>query len=535
MYDAIIIGGGHNGLVCGAYLSRSGLKVLVLEQRHVIGGAAVSEETVPGFTFSTFSYTMSMFHPRIIRDLQLHEHGLEIIPATDVFIPLDRDDGLFVSENVEKTQREYARFSRRDASNYPAYLETLEDSVSVLRRLLWETPIDPSGRSWKAFKEAASLLWRYRRVAGKMYRVIDIMTQSVDTYLSQWFESSVVRASQGYYASIGTFAGPRTPGTAYVLMHHLMGEHEGAGGWGFIRGGNGNVSNSIAASARRWGMDIRTNKKVAEVLDREGRVTGVRTEDGQEYKAPTVICNASAKTLFLDLLDPQALDEELLTEVRRYRTFSTAFKINVAAERPPEYTGFDRERAGFEYPAYVHIGPDIEYLERAYDDAKYGNYSQRPFVSAMVPTVLDKTMAPEGKHVIHMFGGHAPYELAGKSWDHEREAFAETVFETVEALAPGFLDSIIDKQVLLPPDIERELGMPQGHIYHGELSLDQLFFSRPVPHYADYRAPLDGLYQCGSSTHPGGGVSGIPGFNAAREILRDRKNNDWRSMRTKNL
>jgi len=530
-YDAIIIGAGHNGLVCGAYLARAGLKTLVLERRSVIGGAAVSEEAVPGFTFSTFSYTMSIFHPRIIEELQLRQFGFEVLPATDLFIPLDRKESLIVSDQVDKTQREYARFSRRDAARYPEYLETLNDSVGVLRKFLWETPVDPSRRRWQDFKRTAGLLWRYRRAAGKMYRVIDILTQSVDNYLNQWFESSIIRASQGYYASIGTFAGPRSPGTAYVLMHHLMGEHEGAGGWGFMRGGNGAISQSIATSAGRWGLEIRTNSGVERILAENGKAYGVLTEGGRDYTAPIIVCNASCKTLFFDLLDAEHLDPAFLEDVRTFRTFSTAFKMNIAAEAPPTYSAFDSQRAGFEAPSYVHVGPDIEYLEQAYDDAKYGTFSRRPFVSAMVPSLVDDTMAPPGKHVIHMFGGHAPYQLRDADWSTKRNDFARTVLDTVDELAPGFSDGIIDSQLLLPADMEEILGLPQGHIFHGELSLDQLFFSRPVPHYADYRTPLSNLYQCGSSTHPGGGVSGIPGYNAAREILRDLGDKRWRQMR----
>lgn len=350
-----------------------------------------------------------------------------------------------------------------------------------------------------------------------------MMTQSVDDFLSQWFENSYIRASQGYYCSVGTFAGPKTPGTAYVLIHHLLGEHDGAGGWGFMRGGNGTISHSVAQSAARWGMKIETNVKIDAILVENGAAVGVATTDGREYRGKSVISNANSKTLFLNLLDRQHTPQSLIDEINAFRTFSTAFKINVAAERPPQYSAFNAERAGFAAPSYVHIGPDIDYLEKAYDDAKYGRYSSKPFISPMVPTVVDDTMAPPGKHLIHMFGGHAPYELRNSNCEKERDGFVDTVFATIDDLAPGFSDGVIDKQVLLPPDMEEILGLPQGHIYHGEISPDQLFFQRPAPHYADYRTPIRHLYQCGSSTHPGGGVSGIPGYNAAREILRDFK------------
>jgi phytoene dehydrogenase-like protein len=305
-------------------------------------------------------------------------------------------------------------------------------------------------------------------------------------------------------------------------MHHVMGEHQGAGGWGFIRGGMGTITQAIATSGKRFGMEVLTEAAVAEVLVTNGRTTGVRTSDGREFSAGIVACNASAKRLYQKLVPAQHLPRELLDEIGRFRTFSTAFKINVAAEAPPRYRSFDEKKAGFKYPTYVHVAPDIDYLERAYDDAKYGWYSTKPFVTPVVPTIVDDTLAPKGKHVVNLFGGHAPYELRNARWETERDRFVKNVLGVIDEFAPGFSSQIIDMQVLLPPDIEEILDLPNGHIFHGELSADQLFWQRPVPHWADYRTPIAGLYQCGSSAHPGGGVSGIPGHNAAREILRDR-------------
>ncbi|MCC7048770.1 MAG: NAD(P)/FAD-dependent oxidoreductase [Alphaproteobacteria bacterium] len=520
-YDALILGAGHNGLTCGAYLAKAGLKVLVLERRHLIGGAAVTEEVVPGFRWSVASYVMSLLSPRVINDLELRRFGLTVLPANDLFVPLEDGDHIVFHDDVKKTQAQFARFSRHDAEVYPEFDRYLREATNVVRRLLYETPVDPSRRDWKSFRDTAALLWRYRDVAGKRYRIADLMTQSVYDYLSRWFESDIIKAVLAYYASIGTFAGPKSPGTAYVLMHHVMGEHAGAGGWGFIRGGMGAISNSIAESAKRWGMETRVNAPIERVLVEGGRAVGVVLKGGEEIRARLVASNANAKTLYLKLVERKELPAELVADIESYRTFSTAFKINIACERPPQYRAFDKAKAGFDYPTYVHLGPTIEYLERAYDDAKYGNFSARPFITPVCPTIVDDTLAPKGKHVVNLFGGHAPYKLQGKDWNNERGRFVDTVMKTMDGFAPGFSSGVIDMQVLLPPDLEELIGLPQGHIFHGELSPDQLFFQRPAPHYADYRSPIKGLYLCGSSAHPGGGVSGIPGYNAAREILKD--------------
>ena len=524
-YDAVIIGGGHNGLTCGAYLARAGRKVLVLERRPVIGGAAVTEEFSPGFRASTFSYVMSLLHPKVIRDLGLCEPTLTVLPATDLFCPIGTDDYVIFSGDVRRTAEQFARFSKHDGAIYAEFATWLNEAADVVRKLLLDTPVDPAKRDFRSLRDLLGLVWKYRKIGNTFYRVVDLMTMSADDFLSRWFEHSVTRAVLGYYCSIGTFAGPKTPGSAYVVLHHIMGEHEGAGGWGFIRGGMGAISEAIAESGRRHGMEIRTGAEVVRVEVAGGRVSKVITGDGDEYRAHAVACNASCKVLFDRLIEPQHLPGEFLKHIRDYRTFSTAFKINVAAEAPPRYRAFDRAKCDFEAPNYVHIGPTVEYLQAAYEDACHGRYSRRPFITAVVPTTVDDTLAPAGKHVVNLFGGHAPYALNDATWDDEREGFVKTVFDTIDEVAPGFSDDIIDSQVLLPTDIERLINTPEGHIFHGELALEQLFFQRPAPHYSDYRSPIVGLYQCGSSTHPGGGVSGIPGHNASREILKD-----WKSL-----
>ncbi|WP_181703470.1 phytoene desaturase family protein [Chthonobacter albigriseus] len=527
-YDALIIGGGHNGLVCANYLARAGLKVAVLERRSIVGGAAVTEEIAPGFKASIFSYLMSLLHPRIIRDFELKKHGLTVLPCSDMVSPIDDDSYIVFSDDMAKTQASFAKFSKHDAAIYPEFDAYLQEATKIVRQILWETPIDPARRDWRTFKQGAEFLWKYRKIGRKMYRIVDMMTMSAYDFLREWFEDERVMAVLAYYASIGTFAGPKTPGSAYVIMHHVMGEHEGAGGWGFIKGGMGAITQSLASYGRSVGVDIVTNADIKEIRVAGGRATEVVTATGDVYRAKAIASNASARHLYLDLVGEQHLPAEVVREIKGYRTMGTAFKMNVACERPPQYKILDRVKAdgvlgSFPYPTYMHIAPDIDYLERAYDAAKHGWYSSEPFLTPVVPTIVDDTLAPPGKHVVNFFGGHAPYTLKGGDWASEKENFKKTVFDTIERFAPGFRNDVIEAQLLVAPDIERIVNLPQGHIFHGELSTDQLFFQRPVSGYADYRTPIQGLYICGSSMHPGGGVSGIPGHNAAREILRDLK------------
>ncbi|MGO8798387.1 MAG: phytoene desaturase family protein [Roseiarcus sp.] len=522
-YDAIIIGGGHNGLTCGAYLARAGLKTLVLERRPVVGGAAVTEEVTPGFKFSVFSYLMSLLHPKVIADLELAKYGYQVLPATDMFGLLPDNDYIVFADDIAKTQASFARFSAKDAAIYPEFDRYLMDSVKIMRKLLLETPPDPSCRDWRSFKETAKFLWKYRRVGGKLFRLVDLLTMSADDYLSEWFERSEIKAVLAYYCGIGTFVGPKSPGSAYVVMHHLMGEHAGAGGWGFVRGGMGSITQAIARSGQEKGLVVKTACEVASIETANGRATGVTLADGTRYEAGVVASNVSAKLTFLKFLDKSTLPADFVRDVEAYRTFSSAFKINIACEALPRYTAFDAQACGFAYPTYAHIGPTIEYLERAYDDAKYGDMSREPFITPVTPSFVDDTIAPPGKHVVHLFGGHAPYKLKEGDWSARKDELVRNVMRVMDEHAPGFSSGVIDMQVLTPPDIEAKIGSPHGHIFHGELQIDQLFWARPAPHWADYRTPIKGLYQCGSSAHPGGGVGGVVGHNAAREILRDRR------------
>lgn len=525
-YDAIIIGGGHNGLVCAAYLARAGKKTLVIERRSITGGAAVTEEIVPGYRSSTYSFLMSILHPQVIADMRLRDYGLEIIPCSDMFSPLDGDDYVLFSSDVEKTQRSFARFNKKDAAALPEFLESLQDTVKAVQSLVLETPFDPTKRDFKTLSNVIGFARRNRQHGRRFFDVTDILTMSADDYLSNWFEDERIKAVFGYFASIGTFAGPKTPGSAYVIIHHVMGDHSGAGGLGFVKGGMGAITEAMEAYCREIGVDFLLDDAVGEVKVSNGRVSGVETVEGRHFSAPIIASNAAASILFRDLVDGRHLPDQFKRDIGNLKTFATAFKMNIACESAPQYRFMPRAQeqgdlAG-SYPNYVHIAPDIDYLEKAYDDAKYGDYSKAPFLTPLVPSDVDPTLAPEGKHVVNIFGGHTPYKLRDGDWAVEKPKFEKLALDIMDEHAPGFSNSIVGMDCFLPHDLEQSLNMPHGNIFHGELSLDQMFFNRPVRHYSDYRTPIEGLYICGSSSHPGGGVTGIPGWNSAREILKDR-------------
>ena len=520
-YDAIIVGGGHNGLTCGAYLARAGLRTLVLERRHIIGGAAVTEEIHPGFKVSRFSYIMGHLHPKVIDELELGRFGLEHLKVPDVVYPLYDDDCITFTSDPERNLKQIARFSKRDAEVYPDFFAAMTEAIQIMRELLLQTPIDPAKRNWNTAKEGLRLLWRYRKAGDQFYRLMDALTMSAYEYVAQWFESDVVRAVLCYWATIGSNASPRSGGTAYNILYHLVAE----AGMGFARGGMGAISQAIAQSGQQHGMEVKTDSPVAEIIINNGRAEGVRLENGDEYRSRLVVSNAAALVTFVDLVDPKYLPSSFKEHLRRYRSKGIVFKINLAVERPPQYRGFDPAIAGVELPAYAHIGPSTDYLERAFDDAKYGSYSKHPFISPITPSLIDDSLAPPGKHVVTLYGGVAPYDLKDASWDTEKDKFIQVVLNTMDEFAPGFSDSIIAMDAMAPPDIERILNMPGGHESHGDCAVDQLFMKRPVPGYADYRSPIRHLYQCGASTHPGGAVSAVPGHNAAREILKDWR---WR-------
>ena len=516
-FDAVIVGGGHNGLTCGAYLSKAGLKTLVLERRHLVGGAAVTEEFSPGFRASTFSFIMGHLHPKVVSELELEKFGYERIVVENVIHPVYGDDCIVFTKDPKKNREQIARFSRKDAEVYPQFFEYLSGSISLLRRLLLETPIDPTKGDLVSLLKTARFVWRYRNVGPDLYRIIDTLSMSAYDYVSQWFESDIVKATFLYWATIGGNVGPRSPGTAFYLVAHLIGQT----GLSFSRGGMGMISEAIAASGRSAGMQVETSSSVEEILVRNGRVYGVRLESGEEIHARLVASGVNARLTFDSMVKSEHLPADFLRHIRSYRAKGSSFKILCAVDRLPQYKGFSEERTGVSYPAYAHIAPTPDYLERAYDEAKYGGFSSQPFLSPIVPTYYDDTLAPEGKHVVTLYGGVTPYKLQDKEWDDERDNVCKAAMAVMDEFAPGFSSSVIDMKLLLPPDIERILGMPGGNTQHGDLTLDQMFFMRPAPGYADYRSPVRSLYQCGASTHPGGSVSAVSGHNAAREILKD--------------
>ncbi len=522
-YDAIIVGGGHNGLTCGAYLSRAGKRVLVLERKPYVGGASVTEEFSPGFRASTYSFIMGHLHPKVIRELELEKHGLEYYQVNDVINPTEDDCIVFTKDPV-KNQAQIARFSKKDAANYPKFFARLQSTIDVLRRLQMETPIDPFRKDLKGLIDSAKFAWRYRNSEQEMYNLITALSMSAHDYVDQWFETDLVKAKFMFWATIGGNVGPYSPGTAFYLVTHLVGQT----GTRFARGGMGAIADAIAASGQAHGMEVQCNTGVEEILVHGGRATGVRISGGEEITADRVISNVAAKLTFGDLVKREHLPEEFMERIDGFRTRGKSFKLLCALDRLPQYAGFSKEKAGCDYPAYAHICPTPEFLERAYDEAKYGWYSSQPFLSPIVPTYYDDTLAPEGKHVITFQGGVTPYELKGASWDDEKGNLVQNIWNVMNRFAPGFSDSVLDYKLYLPEDIERDIGMPGGNTQHGELTLDQLFMMRPVPKYADYRSPIRSLYQCGASTHPGGAVSAVNGHNAAREVLRDWRK-PWRT------
>ena len=520
-YDVIVIGGGHNGLVNAAYLARAGKKVLVLERRHVVGGAAVTEEIFPGFKFSVCSYVVSLLRPEIIRDLDLPRHGLEILPLDGTFTPMPGGDYLWRVNDHAKTRREIARHSRVDAEAYEEFGKAMVAMCRFVKPILAMTPPDPTTLDPRDLKRLIVLGRRFRALAsGDKYNLVQLMTMSAADFLDQWFETDVLKATMSASGIIGTFLGIRSPGTAYVLLHHYMGEIDGAfRAWGFSRGGTGAISDAIAGAAREAGAEIRTKTAVAKILLHQGRAAGVVLENGDEIRAAVVSSSVDPHLTFLKFLDPAQLPADFVEEVRRYKFRGSSGKVNLALDALPNFECLPG--AGAHLRGAISISPGIEYMERAYDDAKYGRFSRRPYIDVVIPSLTDPSVAPPGKHVLSCFVQYAPYKLAGGAWDDQREAFGDTVIETLSEYAPNLKKIIIGRQVLTPLDLEREFGLTQGNIFQGELSLEQLFFLRPVPGWATYRTPIKNLYLCGSATHPGGGIMGAPGRLASLAILKD--------------
>jgi phytoene dehydrogenase-like protein len=521
-YDAVIIGGGHNGLVTAAYLARAGRKVLVLERRDLVGGCAVTEEIWPGYRVSTAAYLTSLMQERIVRELDLPRYGYRVDAKDPAFFSAFPDGRhFFMWQDRAKTLAEIAKFSRRDAEVYPAYEDQLERISQVVESLLLTTPpqFPPAGLG--DFLDYLKLAGRLRGLSAKdTVALVKIFTQSAADLLDEWFESEQVKVTLATDGVIGANGGPRSPGTAYILLHHCMGGVNGHRGlWGFVRGGMGAVSESIAASARASGATIRTNAAVAHVPVRGGRAQGVVLESGEEIEAAAVASNLDPKITFLRLIEEKHLDGDFVAAIRRFRIEGTSCKINLALNGLPEFTACPGA-PGPQHKATMHICPSVEYVERAWDDAKYGRPSERPLLELTVPTIYDPSLAPPGKHIMGIFLQYAPYTLREGTWDELREPFGDRVMALIEEYAPNIRRIVEHRQVLTPLDLERRFGITGGNIFHGEMSLDQMFAMRPLAGWARYRTPIQGLYLCGSGAHPGGGVMGAPGYNCAREMLR---------------
>ena len=523
-YDAIIIGGGHNGLVTAAYLARAGKKVLVLERRHVLGGAAVTEEIFPGFKFSVCSYVVSLLRPEIIRELDLPRHGLEILPLDGTFTPMPNGDHLWRVNDHAMTRREISRHSKLDAEAYDEFGKAMLNMCRFAKPILAMTPPDPTSLNPKDLLKLLFVGKRFRAMSfDDQYNQIQLFTMSAIDYLDQWFETDVLKATMSASGIIGTFLGVRSPGTAYVLLHHYMGEIDGAfRSWGFARGGTGAISNAIADAAREAGVEIRTQAGIVKILTKNGKATGVVLQNGDEVFADVVSSSVDPNLTFLKLLDSKELPPEFVEEVRRYKFRGSSGKVNLALDALPDFKCMPGP--GAHLRGAISISPSVEYMERAYDDAKYGNYSKRPYIDMVIPSLTDPSVAPAGKHVMSCFVQYAPYKLKEGTWDEKKEAFGDAVIDTIVEYAPNIKSIIRGRQVVTPLDLEREFGLTEGNIFQGELSLEQLFFLRPVPGWAQYRTPVKNLYMCGSATHPGGGIMGAPGRLAAMQIL-----NDWKS------
>lgn len=527
--DALIIGGGHNGLVCAAYLAAAGLKVTVLERRHVVGGAAVTEEFHPGFRNSVASYTVSLLNPKVIRDLDLHAHGLRVVERKlSNFLPTA--DGRYLVTGGGRTQEEVAKFSQRDAGRIDAYAEKLNVIADLLRDLVLQTPPNVVEGSWRAaLPEAMHAFQLGGRLSkldmGMRQELLTLFSCSAGDYLDRWFESDPIKAVYGFDGIVGNYASPYSPGSGYVLLHHVFGEVNGKkGAWGHAIGGMGAITQAMAKSAAARGVDIRLNAGVREVIVEHGRTVGVVTEAGERFDAAAVVSNLNPKLLFSKLVDPAAQPRAFREHMEQWRCGSGTFRMNVALSELPDFTCLPGKAAALHHTAGIIIAPTLGYMERAYFDARAHGWSKQPIVEVLIPSTLDDSLAPPGQHVASLFCQHvAPQLPNGESWDAHRQEVADLMIDTVTAHAPNFKAAVLGRQIMSPLDLERTFGLIGGDIFHGALSLDQMFSARPMLGHGNYRGPLPGLYMCGSGTHPGGGVTGAPGHNAAREILLDFK------------
>jgi phytoene dehydrogenase-like protein len=528
-YDAIVVGGGHNGLICAAYLARAGRRVVVLEARPRVGGAAVTEEVWPGYRVSVLSYVVSLLRPAMVQELGLARFGYEVYPLDPAyFMPFPDERSFFYWEDVNRAAAEVAKFSDHDARALLDYDQTIGRLVQVVRPLLDRAP---PNLDLKRPGELGALLGLGRhmlRHREDLSQLADIMTMSVSDFLDQWFDDPAVKGALSPGGVIGAWAGPRSPGTAYVLLHHRIGEAGGQrGGWGLVKGGMGGLSEILASAARAEGAEVRTEARVSQVLVTGGRARGVVLDDGTELRSDNVISAIHPRTTLLDLVGSQHLPSDLVREMERYRSRSGSAKVNLALAELPDFRALPGTESGPQHPEFI-INPSIDYLHRAWDDAQAGRWSQDPMMDCVIPTTKDRTLAPSGHHILSCFVQYAPYQLEGTSWEQEREKFADRVVEVLGSYAPNLPGAVLHRQVITPQDMEREYGLLGGNIFHGEMSLDQLFFLRPASQAGSYRTPVAGLYLGGSGSHPGGGVMGAPGRNAARVVIGDLRRQQWR-------
>jgi phytoene dehydrogenase-like protein len=524
-YDAVIIGAGHNGLTCAFYLAQAGLKVRIVERRHVVGGAAVTEEFHPGFRNSVASYTVSLLQPKVIRDMRLADHGYRVIerPISN-FLPQEDGGYLKLGGGLERTQAEFARFSAADAATLPAYYDALEGVAEVLRSLALKSPPNV-GEGLRTLMSGASQGWGLSKLGLEAKRdALDLFVKSATSFLGQWFESEAVKAAFGFDAVVGNYASPDTPGSAYVLLHHVFGEVNGKkGAWGHSIGGMGTITQIMAKVCREAGVEISLESPVAEVLVDGDTVAGVKLESGEEIAARRVIANVGPKLLYGKLLAPEHQPEDFRRRMRGYKAGGGTFRMNVALSELPRFTALPEP--GEHHQSGIIIAPTLAYMDKAFLDAKAHGWSKRPIVEMLIPSTVDDSLAPPGQHVASLFCQQFAPELPdGRDWDDEEDAAADTIIDTVEAHAPGFRASILGRQVLSPKGLYRTFGLVGGDIMHGHMSLDQLWSARPVLGHGAYRGPVKGLYMCGAGNHPGGGVTGAPGHNCAKEVIADGGN-----------
>ncbi|GMQ82533.1 MAG: NAD(P)/FAD-dependent oxidoreductase [Rhodothermia bacterium] len=527
IYDAVIIGAGHNGMICAAYLAKAGKSVLVLERRHLVGGATVTEEIYPGFKYTVCSYVVSLFRPEIISDLNLPAHGFELLPLDGTMSPLLSGDYLMRWHDAGDTRRELMRHSPKDAEAYDRFGQLMYHLAMAVRPILGTPAPSPTSLSPKNLNKLRRIAADFGKKEEYLFDLAKLMTMSSADFVEQYFETPVLQGTLSASGIIGTFMGPRSPGTAYVMLHHYMGEIDGRfRAWGFPRGGMGGLAEALAGAARSFGAEIRTKAPIEQILVKNGAAQGVVIEGGEEIEASQVVSSVDPRLTFRKLVEPRHLDPEFLQQIDRFKFRGSSGKVNLSLDALPEFSCLEsiRQRGEPTQPylaGSMSISPSIDYVERAYDDAKYGRFSRRPYLDMIIPSMIDPSMAPPGKHVMSIFVQYAPYDLAdGAMWPNEREAFGDAVIDTLSEFVPNLKDIILHRQVVSPWDMEQTFGLTEGNIFHGELSLDQLFFLRPTPGTSGYSTPVKGLYMCGSGSHPGGGVMGAPGQLAAREILK---------------